>query len=60
MALFTATIFALQLATQKLAALDPSKTAKEWQDFLMGEAMEQILHNEEVGLLEETTDLESP
>jgi hypothetical protein len=51
------TVFALQLASERLAELDSSKTAKEWQDFLMEEAAERILSDETFGLSGEEIDL---
>lgn len=55
---FAATIFALQLATHRLAELDPSKTAHDWQDFLMQEATEKLLQGEGIDLLDEMSDIE--
>jgi hypothetical protein len=41
-ALFGITIRALQIAIDKLAELDDSKTPDEWRDFLMAEALEDL------------------
>ncbi len=46
MAVFAGTIHALNLAAQKLAELDPSKTANEWLSSLMKEAADDIAQGE--------------
>ncbi len=46
MAVFAGTIHALNLAAQKLAELDPSKTSKEWLSSLMKEAADGIAQGE--------------
>lgn len=41
-ALFGITIRAIQIAIDKLAELDNSKTSDEWRDLLMAEAFEDL------------------
>jgi hypothetical protein len=55
---FAVTVTALQLAAQKLAALEPSKTVQEWEQCLIKEATEQVFAGESVELVEGTVDLE--
>ena len=55
---FAVTVFALQLAVQKLAVLEPSKTAQEWRDCLIKEATERVFSGETVELVEGVADFE--
>ena len=55
---FAVTVFALQLAAQKLAALEPSKTVQEWEKCLIKEATEQVFAAETIELVEGVADLE--
>ncbi len=45
---FAVTVYALQLAAQKLAALDPSKTVQEWEKCLIKEATEKVFADETI------------
>jgi hypothetical protein len=49
---FSVTMSAFRLAAEKLAALEPSKTAEEWVDCLIKEATEQAVASETVEMFE--------
>ncbi|MGA7953606.1 MAG: hypothetical protein WCA07_08800 [Gloeobacterales cyanobacterium] len=55
---FAVTVFALQLAAQKLAVLEPSKTVHEWEKSLIKEATEQVFASETVELVEGVAELQ--
>ncbi len=55
---FAATIFALQLASERIAELNRSRTAQKWQEFLMEEAAERMLSGETFELLDDGTELD--